>query len=191
MVIEFPDQYQNIVVLANYRTGSTAFCDIIAKQTGLINLDEIFHPATDAHRYNQYRNSRCVVKIMPDHVDHPMAKELLETACVIGITRRDIVAQIASFYICHMTQHWHDFKSTTAKNYTVDIDHNELENQIRYIVDMNSKYEILARQHCTSQYYYEDIEDQLLDSKFTVYHKPNNYNEICQTVGRVLAETSV
>lgn len=177
-------------MLANYRTGSTAFCDIVAKQTGLTNLDEIFHPLTDKHKYDQYRNSRCVVKIMPDHADHPAAKELLETAWVIGITRRDIVAQIASFYICHITQHWHDFKNSTTKNYTVEIDRLELEDQVRYIIDQDSKYRALAQQHCVTQYYYEDIESELGSSKFAVYHKPSNYSDICSAVNDILVEIS-
>jgi len=186
MVIEFPNGFRHIIVIANYRTGSTAFCDIVANTTGLLNVDEIFHRAVDKTTYKKYHDHGCVIKIMPDQFDHPAVDSLLQTSWIIGITRRDIVAQIASFYICHMTGQWHNLKNTSTKNYNVPIDKDELENQVRYIVDMNSKYQILSEQYCTQQYYYEDINTKMTNSKFTVFHKPFNYRDICSMVVEIL-----
>lgn len=188
MVIKHSIDNQNIVVLANYRTGSTAFCDIISKETGLLNLDEVFHPSTHERKYGIYSNVPCVIKIMPDHFNHPLIEHLLSTSLIIGLNRKNKIAQITSFYICHMTQRWHYSSDTPIKNYTVDIDKSEVENQVRYINSMNFKFEKLANQYCIERYYYEDVKSQLAESRFVIYQKPDNYNEIYNFVGKILIE---
>lgn len=195
MLDQIPND-KSLVVLASYRTGSTALCDLLAKKYMIKNFDEVYHLRfpwrTKQFNIWRARNYKTIIKIMPDQMPpHKEQEKIFADAFVIGITRRDVVAQIASFYICHITQHWHDFKNNIAKNYIIDIDKFELENQVRHIVNMNSQYQLLAQQHCMIQYYYEDIKDKLLDSDFITYHKPANYDEICQTVGTVLSKIIV
>ena len=163
-----------ILVIANYRTGSTALCNLIAKQTGYINLDEHFHPKFN-RSYKSWRDKLTVIKIQPDHQVPPHHwNELLDKSYVIGITRRDIVEQIASFYLCHKTQIWHEKQSSDlVDDYLIDIDEYELEDQFRYISDLCDRFQNLTP-YCSKLFYYEDISKYLNDSEFRIKSKPRN-----------------
>jgi LPS sulfotransferase NodH len=171
-----------ILVIANYRTGSTALCNLIAKQTGYINLDEHFHPKFN-RSYKSWRDKLTVIKIQPDHQVPPHHwNELLDKSYVIGITRRDIVEQIASFYLCHKTQIWHEKQSSDlVDDYLIDIDEYELEDQFRYISDLCDRFQNLTP-YCSKLFYYEDISKYLNDSEFRIKNKPRNYNMLIDNI---------
>ena len=119
---------------------------------------------------------------MPDHFDHPEVQSVIKNAFVIGITRKNIYAQITSFYICHVTKFWHYVHNQPVVSYTVPIDKHELENQIRYITNMDLQYRDLVARYAQQEFYYEDIVDDLVESKFKIYHRPDNYQQIYQSV---------
>ena len=175
-----------ILVIANYRTGSTALCNLIAKQTGHINLDEHFHPKFD-QLYELWKDKLTVIKIQPDHqIPLDQWNELLNKFYIVGITRRDIVEQIASFYLCHRTQIWHEKKSSDlVGDYLIDIDRYDLEDQIRYIHDTCNKFQNLIP-YCNELFYYEDIRNYLNESDFRIKSKPSNYNMLIDKIKELI-----
>lgn len=171
----------SILVLSNYRTGSTALCEYLSNHTNLINLDEIFHRLNNHNEFEKYKNSKIIVKIQPDQIDNIYWNYLIESCFIIGLIRKDIVAQIASLYICDITQHWHDQKNKKNKKYNVDIDIDKIENQCRYIINMNLCYNKLK--HLTKiELVYENIVPLLGTTSFSPYTRPENYNEIIEKI---------
>ena len=181
-MIDIPPD-QDLVLLANYRTGSTAFLDFLATSVKLKNLDEAFHAIKPNNWFKEYYKPYSAIKIMPDQVSHPDASMLLDNSYVISISRRDIVAQIASFYVAAMTQNWHtrscDIKSQC---YCVELQNYALENETRYILKMNQKQKTLIKQFSKRHFYYEDVLKHLLDSSFQKTVQPANYNELYEWI---------
>lgn len=177
---------KHIVVYANYRTGSTAFCDFLSKETGLVNYDEIFH--SNIPNKKQYLvQSPCIFKIMPDHIVPIEFANLISTSFKIGIKRRSLVNQIASFYVCHVTKIWHSKQNDTFDNdlYNVEIIDTELINVIGYILELQNTYTISGIQK-DIEFYYEDILDIFSKSKYVVYKKPNNYQILLERIAGLL-----
>ena len=177
---------RSILVIANYRTGSTALCDLLSKHTGYHNLDEYFHPTKNSENFKTLLNKKIIVKIMPDHPVGNNWGYLLENFFILGITRRDVIAQITSFYICHRTHTWHSRKNcSNAVSSQVSIDHDDLENQCRYITNMNLQYQQLKK-HCEIELIYEDVQHEFNESNYERYPKPTNYNQIESSVQQFL-----
>jgi LPS sulfotransferase NodH len=174
-----------ILVFANYRCGSTALCDILSKQTGLPNLDEMFHPV---HKQQfDYQTNNCIIKIMPDHQLPGDFDTLLQRSYIVGIKRKSIVNQIASFYTCHRTHIWHVKKNQTVDSYAVDIDNLDLEDQIAYMLSMQKIYDNYQFEKHT-ELYYEDIKNELNQSVYNEYTKPTNYSELVALIEQLLPE---
>ena len=170
---------KTILVFANYRTGSTAFCDWLSKKVGLINYDEAFHPFSQ--QKIDYKNNKCIIKIMPGHTLPMDFDDLVKKSFVIGIQRRSLIEQIASFYICDKTRHWHQHKNERTYKYQIEIDMLGIEDQISYILEMQEDYKKLPYLK-DLEIYYEDIGGLLNESKYAESPKPSNYNELLSTV---------
>ena len=100
---------KNIVVLANYRTGSTALCKLLSNITGYINLDEDFHRTTSTRGRFKNTQGPSIVKIMPDQIPGiRVIDELFDNAFVIGLYRRNFPAQVVSWITCIKTNQWHN-----------------------------------------------------------------------------------
>jgi len=177
---------KSVAVLSSYRTGSTALCDYIASSNGIKNFDEAFHRSIP-DRYNNFLHHynsglRYVAKIMPDHVTtktNNTIASVLNSAYKIRLIRRDVSKQIASFYICHMTQKWHYHKLQQQTEYSIPINETELNNISMYIHDMNQQ--LLTKWNdvdCTV--YYEDLD--IIDSRYVLYSKPSNYSELMELI---------
>lgn len=101
-----------IVVLSSYRTGSTAFCDWAAKQTNFTNFDEAFLTADRVLEFLNFRNKHdtFIVKAMYQQIT-PHVKEfvdsIIDQCTVIRLRRRDVFAQIISYYIASIQDNWH------------------------------------------------------------------------------------
>jgi hypothetical protein len=178
---------KSILVWSSYRTGSTALCDYFSKLYGIKNLDEIFHCTNKPANYEKYKNINVVLKVMPDQVPEKYWQDLTSQYNIVGLTRKSITNQIASFYVCHMTGTWHFNRYSKTEEYLVDIDNEELENQCRYILKMNQLYKDL-KPACDLELVYEDIIDDLQKTYFVVYKKPKNIEQIVDKINKFLEE---
>jgi LPS sulfotransferase NodH len=184
-MIVVPDD-QSILVLASYRTGSTALCDYLAGQYKFKNYDELFHRTKPTDLYETRRNNKSIIKIMPDQIPEKYWDELLNYY-IIGISRKSVIEQITSFYICHMTHVWHYTNTDLLGEYQVRLDQVQLENTCRYILDMNKGYQNL-KHLCNQEIIYEEVNLLFNQSKYKVYNKPVNYNEISEAIKYMLPD---
>ncbi len=172
---------KNIVVLASYRTGSTALCDVLSKTHKVINLDEYFH----YKKYIRYThkgfpyNEGYVIKIMPDQVIEPLFSQLIKQSEVYGIYRKNIVEQIASYYIVMKNiKKWHNKKGDKlTDDYEIEYDVKELKRVMNQVPFYNRLYQEQFKHLCHKEFAYEDIRGNLLkSSSYDVYKKPTNYD---------------
>jgi len=175
----------NIAVLSNYRSGSTAFCNILSKHTGNRNVDEYFHQTKDYSDFLKLLKSNIIVKIMPDQTAHEYWQYILDHFYIIALNRRNLIDKITSFYICHRTKIWHRKKNSITANYSVEIDRLDLEDQCRWILDLDLQYKKL-KQHAAVELMYEDLD--LSESDYDYYNRPDNYEEIQKHVYEFLKE---
>ena len=87
-----------ILVLTNYRTGSTTLCKQLAQQYSYENLDECFHESlVDIHKdvlRSVYSKNDVVVKLMPNHIyrsdiDNLLAKLVEVAEKIIVLVRKN------------------------------------------------------------------------------------------------------
>ncbi len=135
-----------ILVLTNYRTGSTNFCKYLAEQNNYTNCDELFHPRKSNREQEHIQfikdNPRSVVKVMPDQILNAKTPNLLELLVELSekiyvLVRKDLYNQCKSYYVAlQLENHWHDnFKST--KEITYNKDH--WEHSMFFILDQQKK----------------------------------------------------
>lgn len=175
---------QSVVVLANYRSGSTAFCDYLCKTTGVQNFDEVFHAGRDFSFYEKIKHQRFIIKIQPNQIPQQYWHELKANCFVVGLYRKSMADQISSFYLGHRTGTWH-YQTDNHSTYTVDIDRLDLENQCRYLLEMNRQY-LSNRHYCDVELAYEDIVQDLAISEYKIYPKPDNFDQLMSKVQEFL-----
>jgi len=135
-----------ILVLTNYRTGSTNFCKYLAEQNNYTNCDELFHQLRNDQQEENINflknNSQTVVKVMPDQILNAKNSNLLELLVELSekiyvLVRKDLYNQCKSYYVAlQLENHWHDnFKST--KEITYNKDH--WEHSMLFILDQQKK----------------------------------------------------
>jgi LPS sulfotransferase NodH len=102
----------NIVIIANYRTGSTALGDLLSQLTGLPFLDEAFHFCPSSRKDNFESKKQSIIKIMPDQLPPEEHWDLLfNNSFIIGLRREDFAAQALSFAISSYLKVWHQEKT--------------------------------------------------------------------------------
>ena len=121
--IDLPDN-KSIIVFSSFRTRSTALCDWIAQEKGLTNFDEAFLYVEHAISFVNFINrssGNFVAKVMcsphqytPD--TQQFLKPLLNQCTLIRLHRRNVFAQITSFYIAAVTNQWHFVKKHTYRH---------------------------------------------------------------------------
>lgn len=100
-----------ILVIANYRTGSTTLCKELCEQYGYTMSEksgELFH----GHKTLDYSElfEQHVIKVMPDHIMHCMdtfKQFYLAAERVIYCVRKDFCAQLLSYCAAQKTHQWH------------------------------------------------------------------------------------
>jgi len=175
---EVPAEW-NIVIIANYRTGSTALGDLLSRLTGLPSIDEAFHYCPSARTGEFESKKQSIVKIMPDHLPpEEHWDQLFNDSFIIGLYREDFTAQALSFGISRYLHVWHQEKNTDAviKNPSIDI-------PLRHII---GPAEALWRnqQHwkdCQSffdiELCYEQLLPDLAKSRYDAMPKLDSYNQ--------------
>lgn len=202
-MVDFPTD-RSVMVITNYRTGSTALCDYIAKKTGLLNCDEVFHHSDAECYYDRVKHKDIVFKVMPDHRFQEQWKTLASQCYIVGLHRQNIAEQIASLCIAKQGHAWHYVKENASQpnvlnnpdhspfpvltnDHTPEIKINKLdiEDECRYVLEMYIKYK-MYRRFFNVELVYENIKDELSISDYCVYPKPNNYQELIDVIEHLL-----
>ena len=187
-----------MLVFASYRTGSTALCDSIARRNGLLNFDEalhhVAHPFLAARKqrflaFLKTRDPRFVLKLMPDHITaeyRPLVEGLAKAAFLVRITRRSVVAQVASYYLATTSDIWHETARSPRRDYDIPLDRARLLAARDHILKTNR--DLAALDHAYDlDLVYEDLQ---LDSQFTIYRKPGNHPALLDAVAGLMATGS-
>ncbi len=185
-----------IVVLANFRTGSSALTISIAKKYNLNYFSEPCHndniTKIDFHKmefmrlYTQHFNNNFLIKFMPNQINcfNPYEEILSRNKFLIKLRRHNKIEQIASFYIAEKRKKFHKLKTEKIEKYSVSIDIEILEvcchvilkneyllNSLPYKEDINLVYEDLG--------FISDTDHVLSD-------KPENMEEIKDEIRKIL-----
>lgn len=184
-----------IIIYSNYRTGSTALSNTLARtKNNLINFIEPHANPQPIRPYSQLidfvknKESNFIVKFMPDQVPlNPVYQTLLdEDNFKIRLMRRNKVNQIASHYIAEQTRQFSIPLGNVVDDYSVNIDIPQILISMD-ILGNNDKILIESTLQFDLNLYYEDLQ---FDSSYTLSiptKQPKNYNEICDTI-RLLLE---
>lgn len=145
-VTKFP-----IIIVGNYRSGSSALCRHIGEK---YNLSFFQEPSLPDRRHIDFLKTykttdkyvvKCIANQLFDRIINiPIYQNLLKTDCYkIKINRINKIDQIASYYIAQKTQQWINKKDTKNKPYKVDIDDTHLISCISEILDIDNKLKLL------------------------------------------------
>lgn len=177
-----------ILLLAGYRTGSTALCSHISQVTGHENFDEIWHRSfrrrTTKWREHENQGGLWVGKAMPDQIrDHNRdeVERMLDKSFVVCLRRRDVWAQIVSWYLCKCTNRWHyEHDRPVSPSYEVGLHDTKLQASRRYILENNLKLEETWSSRAHINLWYEDLGD--ISSGFRRYDRPRDYDMVMQAL---------
>ena len=166
-----------ILVLTTPRTGSTWYCDYLAKQHSLENLDEYFgeyeYDLSEQNQKLEYlsENSDVVFKCFPWHLKNIrnnfiragfLEHNLFKLADEIHIlTRNDFHSQIKSFYIAQATGVWDGIPQELE---TVELDQNKFDYWTWHLKD--------GYMHLSE--YYKKFDCKLMDFSELPFHTDTN-----------------
>jgi len=176
---------KNILVLSNYRTGSTALCNVLSKLTGYINYEEPFNPLRHSPGKQVavlLKDFKKIIKLHPDHMPQKQYwHEVFENSFIIGLHRENFVHQLLSYIVAKKTNNW---VQKTKKCDPVSLDWLTNENIIteaEWLADRCQQYKE-CRQLLDIELCYEQIIVDLGASVFCIHNKISDYNE---TVARI------
>lgn len=140
--MEFKISKWPVIILANYRTGSSALTYKIAQDNKTTAFVE---PGISEERENKFisyfsKSIYYVIKFMPDQIENNKYYQLLlsNPSCyLIKLKRKNKIQQIASYYIAKKTQKWYALTTDNEDRLLVSIDLNELNSAIEYILKID------------------------------------------------------
>lgn len=113
------------LILANYRTSSSALCYGIALENSIKSFVEPTITQERSQEFLEYYkiNDQYIVKFMPDQVNQFVPyQELLASDCYkIKLTRNNKALQIASHYIASVRNKWWTTSKEEQTNYFIPI----------------------------------------------------------------------
>ena len=182
-----------VIIVANYRTGSTALADVIHNENNLAIFIEPtcgFNSEYKELRFNKYIDSgktNYVLKIMPDQInDNPRFIRILEDhprTFKIKLWREDLLQTIASYYIARMTNKWH--KKVSDPDILPEIMAINMEIIDESIKKILHNEDLFMTELCDVKWNtivkYEDI-GLIENSIFIPMEDPLNYKEIESTI---------
>ena len=149
--IDIPDN-KSVIVFSSFRTRSTALCDWIAQQKGLVNFDEAFVNVSRAISFVNFVGSssdKFVIKVMCSANQYSpeiqqFLQPLLDRCTIIRLHRQDVFVQIISFYIAVITNRWHYVEQLTGDHTPMSYDQFSTEVLIDYAQLKKSAITILT-----------------------------------------------
>lgn len=185
-----------VVLLANFRTGSSALAQHIAQQHRLKLWLEPFQVSdfarADQHKldfikfYTQNYHDGFVLKFMPSQISgfNPYQEILSKPCTVIKLSRRDKAQQIASLYVANQRQKYFKLAGEPTAKFELPFDHAALQLAVRTVVLNDYMLEMLPYT-ADHTLVYEDI-GWIPNTDHTSSDRPTNWNDIVEAVSRVL-----
>lgn len=129
-----------VVILANYRTGSSVLCRKLALDN---NVPAFIEPAVTEQRQKEFLDNildKFVIKFMPDQVASfaPYQQLLDADTFKIKLKRKDKAEQIASHYIAKVRDKWWTTIDDAEKDYFLAVDNEKLEESIEHILKVDT-----------------------------------------------------
>ena len=184
-----------IVIICNYRTGSTAYSAILADQHNFINFSEPHYDPVLVEQLSTLlaeSKTNFVLKIMPDQINlNPIYQQILALDCYkIKLTRNDKVEQIISQYIAKMTNKWNSpDPAVRGQVYKIPVVKSELIRAIDFIQEVDQLLDNLDI-NFDKEITYESINNILQDAELDGMSKkliaPSNYEELKQQTAQLL-----
>lgn len=171
------------VILCNYRTGSSA----LAYKLGLENsVPSFVEPHVNDERKEAFfaaykKINRYIVKFMPDQVSmFPPYGDLLTSNCyVIKLQRKNIIEQIASFYIALVRDKWWTKENDDDSDYFIPIRLDLIKLSIERILTTDNLLNNYNNVHQTI--FYEDLGVfENIDRKHSL--KPINMERLLEVI---------
>lgn len=129
-----------IVIVANYRTGSSSLGRYLAQRFSVDWLPEPFHDLERRIKLQQCHsnNTKYVTKFIVDQIpEYAIHQTILESDCFkIRLSRQNLLQQVASYYIAFQRNLWKQ-EATLQKPYTVTLDHAKMQYAVDKIVNNN------------------------------------------------------
>jgi hypothetical protein len=191
-----------VVIFSTPRTGSTVLTAYIKKISNDPTIKAFSEPDyPSGNRMEEFlevynSNQKFVLKTHLVHIHRydPKIAEFLTTSDSIfriRIQRKDLIKQIASFYIAiSRNNYWHHRTNDSTKLVdTIEINKSLLAKHISYILrsnkiikESNIKFDL--------DLYYEDL-PKMDNLTFYVNPKPTNYQEILDVVSEMVSRTGI
>jgi hypothetical protein len=114
-----------VVIIANYRTGSSELAERISNFYNAVNIPEPKHDPLLMDTLQDMVNdgdNKFVLKLIVDQIDtHPIYRKILQDCYSIKLTRKDVLANMVSYYIASWKGTWQQTELTVPK-YSVEYD---------------------------------------------------------------------
>lgn len=167
-----------ILLLSNYRTGSSAMAGIIGKKYNLkVFREPHSNPVELAELalYIQIGRTDYIIKFMPDYIEQIQEyNHIYNSSCYkIKLTRRDKIAQITSYYIASVTNRWNNWKKEKEDPYHIDVNDTLIDSAIERIFNVDA---LLDKSECAEHMIYEDVD--LTNPIMNKLLPPTNYAEL-------------
>jgi len=181
-----------IVIGVAPRCGSTPFVELLEQWLNIKSFREPWHfkiYSSDKiylEHYTEYMSykkntNRYILKFMFHDLEFrsPYLSEM-NNGYKILLMRKDIVSQLASWYIADRLDKFHTFKYEKEKKYVIEI----IPKDISILISRLSR-NLFSVNHLhifDQRIYYEDIDFSELKSNFKKTNQPENYEEIKQEI---------
>ena len=174
-----------VVIISNYRTGSSALLWHIKEKYDLIRFNEPHYTEANLVYLKETirgKNNRYAVKFIADQIgDYDVYKQLLlRPGYKIKLTRNNKVDQITSYYIAHMTNRWRNYpydQNPNLLDYEVPISEEGISFSINAITNADNILESLQI-NFDQVLTYEELGYLENDGNFTLTVQPRNFEEI-------------
>lgn len=202
-----------IVIVCSPRTGSTALLDHLCNKYKIPGIEEIFqgirylsstsnnirqNVLSHRNRYFEFinkKNSNYIIKLMPTEINgFSKYEQLLKSDCFkIRLQRNTVVDQIASFYIANKRKKFHHHDNEIQLAYTVEIDMLILTDCIERITHSNFLCKNLPFKYDYDLFYEQigfipDTYTDYRSSNHVYNRKPDNYEEICEEIKKLIGD---
>ena len=179
-----------IVIIANYRTGSSELGRQLAKHHNVHWIPEPCHfPINQALLENCYNSKiNYVTKFIVDQILLlPIHQQVIDSdSFKICLTRQDKLAQAVSYYIARQCNTWRQ-TSPAVPTYSVAIDERVMQ-EVDQILTQNDQLLDNLSTVCDLVTSYEELElDQLVETDNYKTTAPDNLDQVIDLAKRVLS----